>query len=62
MGTNEVMPVSVPSTVPGVKQVLSTCFFIHLLTPVPRLSVGDGFQARMLESWKMSVREYDLLH
>lgn len=56
------IPVTVASTVPGIEQVLSACFFIHLLTPVPRLSVGDGFQHRMLGSWNMSVGEYDLLH
>lgn len=56
------MPVTVPSTVPGVEQVLSACFFIHLLTPVPKLSVGYGFQRNMLGSLNTSVREYDLLH
>ena len=62
MTTNEMMPVTVPSTVPGVDRVLSACFFIHLFTPVPRLSVGNGFQHSMSGSWNMSVRGYDLLH
>lgn len=39
------MPVTVPSTVPGVEQVLNACFFIHLLTPVPKLSVGMASSA-----------------